>query len=65
MAKEFYVEEDLCTACGDCYKAMPKNFRDNGNDCAEVYSQELPDSELPALEKIMKSCPGKAILWKK
>lgn len=61
--RAFYVDEDLCTGCGDCWKALPKNFADTGEDTAEVISTTITD--LAKLEKSMKDCPGKAILWKK
>lgn len=63
MAKEFHVDEELCTGCGDCYNALPTNFKDSGSDTALVHSTEVAD--LPALEKVMGDCPGQAILWKK
>lgn len=60
--REFYVDEDLCTGCGDCVKAMPQNFADTGEDTAEVTTSAGAD---PAkVEHIMKACPGKAIKWK-
>ena len=60
--REFYVEEDLCTGCGDCIKAMPGHFRDTGQDTAEVTA--CGGAEPAKLETIMKACPGKAIKWK-
>lgn len=60
--KEFTVDEDLCTGCGDCIKAMPAHFRDTGADTAEVITCAGAD---PAkTETVMKLCPGKAIKWK-
>lgn len=61
--KEFYVDEDLCTGCGDCWTNMPENFQDNGDDVAEAHNQEVKDAK--KLEEVMKNCPGGAILWKK
>lgn len=62
MSREFYVEEDLCTGCGDCYKVMPQHFADTGEDTAEVTSSDGADPV--KVEQIMKACPGKAIKWK-
>jgi ferredoxin len=63
---EFYVDADLCTECGDCIKAMPQSFRKvEDEQLAEVYSTDLEEASLPALQKIMSECPGHAILWKK
>lgn len=61
-AREFYVDEDLCTGCGDCVKALPQNFADTGEDTAEVTTCEGADPV--KVEQIMKACPGKAIKWK-
>lgn len=60
--REFYVDEDLCTGCGDCIKAMPQHFADTGEDTAEVITCAGADSA--KLDPVMKACPGKAIKWK-
>jgi len=66
QVREFYVEPDLCTECGDCIKALPAAFRKvDGEELAEVYNANMEESVLPKLEKIMSECPGHAILWKK
>ena len=66
QVREFYVEPDLCTECGDCIKAIPAAFRKvDGEELAEVYNANMDESVLPKLEKIMSECPGHAILWKK
>ncbi len=63
---EFYVDADLCTECGDCYKALPNAFRKvEDEEVAEVYNADLDDSHMPKLQKIMTDCPGHAILWRK
>ncbi len=61
-AREFYVDEDLCTGCGDCVKALPHNLVDTGEDTAEVTATDGADPT--KVEQIMKACPGKAIKWK-
>lgn len=64
--REFYVEADLCTECGDCIKAVPQAFRKvEDEEVAEVYNVSLDESFLPKVEKIMSECPGHAILWRK
>ena len=64
--REFYVEPDLCTECGDCIKAVPQAFRKvQDEEVAEVYNTDLDDSFMPKVEKIMSECPGHAILWRK
>jgi ferredoxin len=66
QVREFYVEPDLCTECGDCMKAVPQAFRKvEDEEVAEVYNTTLDESFLPKLEKIMTECPGHAILWRK
>lgn len=66
QVREFYVEPDLCTECGDCIKALPAAFRKvDGEELAEVYNANMDESLMPKLEKIMSECPGHAILWKK
>ena len=63
---EFYVDQDLCTECGDCIKAVPQAFRKvDGEEVAEVFKHDLEDSFMPRVQQIMTDCPGKAILWKK
>ena len=63
---EFYVDQDLCTECGDCIKAVPQAFRKaDGEEVAEVYNTALEESFMPRVQQIMTDCPGKAILWKK
>ena len=61
----FFVDQDLCTECGDCIKLLPQAFRKvEDEEVVEVYS-ELDEANRPKLEKIMAECPGHAILWKK
>lgn len=63
---EFYVDNDLCTECGDCIKAMPQAFRKvEDEEVAEVYNTAIDESQKPRLDKIIAECPGHAILWRK
>ena len=63
---EFYVDQDLCTECGDCIKAVPQAIRKvDGEEVAEVFKHDLDESFMPRVQQIMTDCPGKAILWKK
>ncbi len=62
---EFFVDQDLCTECGDCIKMLPQVFRKiEDEEVAEVYA-ELDETQKPKLEKMMADCPGHAILWRK
>jgi hypothetical protein len=46
------------------HQLLPQAFRKvEDEEVAEVYA-ELPDTQLPPLQKIMAECPGHAILWK-
>ena len=66
QVREFYVDADLCTECGDCIKVLPEAFRKvEDEEVAEVYNAALDESRLPDLQQIMTDCPGHAILWKK
>lgn len=63
---EFYVDQDLCTECGDCIKAVPQAFRKvEDEEVAEVYNSALDEVFMPKVQQIMTDCPGKAILWRK
>jgi ferredoxin len=63
--REFYVEEDMCTECGDCIKALPQAFRKvEDEEVAEVYNTNLDDAMLPHVEKMIQDCPGHAIKWR-
>ena len=63
--REFYVDPDLCTECGDCIKLVPQAFRKvEDEEVAEVYNTSLDASLQPKLQQIMTDCPGHAILWK-
>lgn len=63
--REFYVDPDLCTECGDCIKALPLAFRKiEDEEIAEVYEVSIDEAELPKLEQQMADCPGHAILWR-
>lgn len=63
---EFYIDEELCTECGDCIKAMPVAFRKvEDEEVAEVYNAAVDESQKPKLDKIIAECPGHAILWRK
>ena len=62
---EFFVDQDLCTECGDCIKMLPQVFRKiEDEEVAEVFA-ELDETQKPKLEKMMADCPGHAILWRK
>lgn len=63
---EFYVDQDLCTECGDCIKAIPQAFQKAaGEEVAVVHNSDLEETFMPKVQQIMTDCPGKAILWKK
>ena len=62
---EYFVDQDLCTECGDCIKLLPQTFRKvEDEEVAEVYAR-LEETDRAKLEKVMADCPGHAIQWKK
>jgi ferredoxin len=64
--REFYVDQDLCTECGDCIKLLPQAFRKvEDEEVAEVYNVAVDEVHKSKLDKIIAECPGHAILWKK
>lgn len=65
-AREFYVDRDSCTGCGNCIKSLPMAFRKaRGRDVAEVFQVAIDLSQVPLLEEQMIECPGYAIRWRR
>jgi len=62
MAKQFYIDEDECIACGTCAETCPGCFRfDEGMPTAEVTGFECPHSEI---QEAIDLCPAQCIHWK-
>jgi len=61
MAREFYVEEDECIACGSCAETCPDCFMlKEGMDVAQVIKFECDEDEI---QEAMDLCPVQCIHW--
>lgn len=62
MAKEFYIDEDECIACGSCAELCPNcfNFDEDEMDYAEVTSFDCPEEDV---QEAMDNCPAECIHW--
>ncbi len=63
MAREPYVDQDLCISCGLCIDNLPSVFRFAGNDKAECYDPEGA-SEEDIQNEAIDICPVSCINWK-
>ena len=63
MAREFYIKEEDCEACGTCAELCPDCFKfdEDEMDTAAVISFDCPED---CIEEAMDSCPGECIFWK-
>ena len=61
MAKELYVNKDECTGCAQCADELPKVFKMDKDELAEVHNAKgAPEERI--LEE-MDMCPGECIHW--
>jgi ferredoxin len=61
MAREFYIDEDECIACGSCVETCPGCFRyEEGMDVAQVIDFGCPEDEI---QEAMDLCPAQCIHW--
>jgi len=61
MIRQPVVDQDRCVRCGLCVDTLPKVFRFNELDLAEVYNPAgAPEIRI---EEVMKNCPGSCIIW--
>lgn len=61
MAREFYIDEDECIACGSCAETCPGCFRyEEGMDVAQVIDFDCPEDEI---QEAMDLCPAQCIHW--
>lgn len=61
MAKEFYIDEDECIACGTCAETCPQCFRfEEEMDVAEVTGFDCPEAEV---QEAIDLCPAQCIHW--
>jgi ferredoxin len=62
MAREVYVDQDVCIGCGLCVSIIPEVFQLTDNGVAEAYTQ-LPGSE-DQIQGAIDSCPVNCIHWR-
>lgn len=62
MAKEVYVDQDECTACGQCADNLPDVFEMNDDGVAAVVAGWSADAD--DVQEEIDSCPGECIHWK-
>lgn len=63
MAREFYIVQEDCLACGSCAELCPDCFRfeEGVTEHAEVIGFDCPEEKVI---EAMDNCPGQCILWK-
>lgn len=62
MAREFYIDDDECIACGTCAETCADCFRfEEGMDVAQVTGFDCPVEEI---QEAMDICPAQCIHWK-
>jgi ferredoxin len=61
MAREFYIDEDECIACGTCAETCAECFSyEDGMEVAKVVSFDCSEEEVQAA---MDLCPALCIHW--
>jgi ferredoxin len=61
MAKEFYIDDEECIACGSCAETCPDCFRyEEGMEHAQVTSFDCPEDDV---QEAMDLCPVQCIHW--
>lgn len=62
MAREVYVDQDVCIGCGLCESLVPAVFRLNDAGVSEAYDQEGADEA--SVQEAIDSCPVNCIHWR-
>jgi ferredoxin len=62
MAREVYVDQDVCIGCGLCTNLVPEVFRLNDNGVSEVYNES--GSTEAKIQEAIDSCPVNCIHWR-
>lgn len=61
MAREFYIDDAECLACGSCAETCPQCFRfEDGMEAAAVTGFNCPQGEI---QEAMDICPAQCIHW--
>jgi ferredoxin len=63
MAKEPFVDQDMCISCGLCIDNLPSVFRFGDNGKAECYDP-TGAAEEDIQQQAMDICPVSCICWK-
>ena len=62
MAREVYVDQEVCIGCGLCVSIIPGVFRLNDAGVSEVNDQS--GSNEPMIQEAIDSCPVNCIHWR-
>lgn len=61
MAKEPYVDQDVCISCNLCVDTVPEVFRMNEDGLAEVYDPSGASED--KIQEAIDACPVACIHW--
>ena len=61
MAREVYVDQEVCIGCGLCVSIVPEIFRLNDAGVSEVHHQQ--GSREAKVQEAIDSCPVNCIHW--
>jgi ferredoxin len=62
MAREVFVDKDVCIGCGLCVSLVPEVFRLDDDGVSEVYNQVGAAEE--GIQEAIDSCPVNCIHWR-
>ena len=62
MAREVFVDQQVCIGCGLCTNLVPEVFRMNDAGVSEVYNQSGADEA--KIQEAIDSCPVSCIHWR-
>ncbi len=62
MAREVYVDQEVCIGCGLCVSIIAEVFRLNDDGVSEVHAQS--DAREAKIQEAIDSCPVNCIHWR-
>ncbi len=62
MAREFYVDKEECTSCGQCVDNLPEVFALDDEDVAEVIN--VSGASEDRIQEEIDDCQGECLHWK-
>jgi len=62
MAREVWVDQEVCIGCGLCTSTVPEVFRLNEAGVSEVHHQS--EASEGAIQEAIESCPVNCIHWR-